>query len=277
MSKTLSKLKFIGNNTVIVQPLGGLCNRMRVIVGAVSLAQKLNRELMIIWTCDATLNAKFSDLFESIPYQVVECPLNSIRYKMLYHWYKNVRHYTILDDRWISANARGIEYNTWRELVEGKNLYLQTNLDILFDGDYSIFKAKMSVIEELNNVSCDENTVGLHIRRTDNANAIKYSPTELFFSKVEEEIHTHPETKFYLATDDPQEEKQFIERFGQRIIIYQKHSLDRNNPVAIKDALIDLYNLSHCRKIYGSYWSSFSDTAALWAGIKKEEIKKKFL
>lgn len=262
-------------NKILVQPLGGLCNRMRAIAGAASLAEKLNRNLLIIWTCDTTLNAKFSDLFEGIPYRLVEYPLNSIKYKILYHWYKDVRHCSILDDQWISANARGKEYNTWKELVENKNLFLQTNLDILFDGDYSIFEAKRSVIEELNNVSCDENTVGLHIRRTDNANAIKYSPTELFFSKVEEELCSNPETKFYLATDDPQEEKLFIERYGHRIVVYQKNSLDRNNPLAIKDALVDLYNLSRCRKIYGSYWSSFSDTAALWTGIEKEELKKR--
>jgi hypothetical protein len=131
----------------------------------------------------------------------------------------------------------------------------------------------MSVIEALNNVKCDKNTIGLHIRRTDNANAVKYSPTSLFFAKVEEELKATPQIKFYLATDDPNEEKTFIDRFGESIIIYQKHSLDRNNPIAIKDALVDLYNLSHCSKIFGSYWSSFSDTAALWSGIEKIELR----
>jgi hypothetical protein len=246
---------------------------MRVIVGAISLAQKMRKELTIIWTQDATLNAKFSDLFEPIPYKMVECPLDSWRYKALYHWYKDVRHCMILDDQWISANARGKDYEDWRDKIEGRNIFLQTNLDILLDGDYSIFKAKQSVVNDMNNVKCDENTIGLHIRRTDNTNAIKYSPTSLFFAKVEEELKEKADTKFYLATDDPHEEQAFLEKFGNRIMIYKKHSLDRNNPLAIKDALVDLYNLSHCRKIYGSYWSSFSDTAALWRGIEKVELK----
>lgn len=261
-------------NSIIVHPLGGLCNRMRVIVGAISLAQKMRKQMTIIWTQDATLNAKFSDLFEGILYEVVECSLNSLRYKALFHWYKDVRRCMVLDDQWISANARGKEYDTWKDKIEGKNIFLQTNLDILFDGNYSIFKAKESVIRDLNNVLCDKNTIGLHIRRTDNANAVKYSPTSLFFAKVEEELKANPQTKFYLATDDPNEEKAFIDKFGGSIIIYQKHSLDRSNPIAIKDALVDLYNLSHCKKIYGSYWSSFSDTAALWSGIEKIELKE---
>lgn len=260
---------------IIVQPLGGLCNRMRVIVGAASLAQKMGRDLKVLWTQDATLNARFDELFEPIPYKVVEVKLDSWHYKALFHWYKDIRHYMLLDDQWISVNARGKEYAEWSDKIEGKNLFLQTNLDILFDGDYSIFKAKKAVIETMNNVKCDESTIGLHIRRTDNANAIKYSPTSLFFAKVEEELKANPLTKFYLATDAPKEETAFVAKFGDSIITYEKHSLDRNNPVAIKDALIDLYNLSHCRKIYGSYWSSFSDTAALWTGIEKEVLQLK--
>ena len=259
---------------IIVQPLGGLCNRMRVIVGAISLAQKTEKQLTIIWTQDATLNTKFSDLFEPIPYKVIECSLHSLKYKALYHWYKDFYRCMILDDQWISSNARGKEYDVWKDKIEGRNLFLQTNLDILLDGDYSIFKAQPSVIKDLNNIECDENTIGLHIRRTDNSNAIKYSPTSLFFEKVEEELKYNPQTKFYLATDDPQEEQSFIEKFGKSILVYRKHSLDRNNPIAIKEALVDLHNLSHCKKIYGSYWSSFSDTAALWTGIEKIEVKK---
>lgn len=258
---------------IIVQPLGGLCNRMRVIIGAVSLAKKMGRLLTIIWTQDFTLNAKFSDLFEPIPYKVIEWPLASWRYKVLYHWNKDVKRSMLLDDSWISANARGKEFDIWKDKVEGRNLFLQTNLDILFDGDYSLLKPRMSVINVLNNVVCDQYTIGMHIRRTDNVKAIKYSPTSLFFTKVEEELKANPKTRFYLATDDPNEERAFAEKFGESIIIYKKHSLDRNNPIAIKDALVDLYNLSHCKKIYGSYWSSFSDTAALWSGIEKIELK----
>ena len=210
---------------IIVQPLGGLCNRMRVIVGAAELAEQMHRQLVVIWTQDATLNAKFSDLFEPIPYKMVECPLDSWRYKALYHWYKDVRHSMILDDQWISTNARGKDYEEWRDKIEGRNLFLQTNLDILFDGDYSLLKPRMSVINALNSVKCDHNTIGLHIRRTDNANAVKYSPTSLFFAKVEEELKANPQIKFYLATDDPNEEKAFIEKFGESVLIYQGRPL----------------------------------------------------
>jgi hypothetical protein len=35
----------------------------------------------------------------------------------------------------------------------------------------------------------------------------------------------------------------------------------RDDPLAVKDAVIDLFLLSNCRKIIGSYWSSFTETA----------------
>ena len=90
---------------------------------------------------------------------------------------------------------------------------------------------------------------------------------------MRDELHAHPDAKFYLATDDPVEEERFLSEFGDRILVYKKHSLDRNDPIAIKDALIDLYNLSQCRKILASYYSSFSDVAALWGNIEKEVLK----
>lgn len=49
--------------------------------------------------------------------------------------------------------------------------------------------------------------------------------------------------------------------------------MDRNTEVAIVDAMIDLTNLASCKKIYGSYYSSFSDVAAIWGNIEKEVLK----
>ena len=258
-----------------VQPIGGLCNRMRVIVGAASLANKLNRRLVVIWTQDSTLNARFDELFESIPYKVIETKLASLYQRLIWHYLVDIRKYKVLNDAWIASEARGKDYNLWKSKIENVNILINTNLDILFDGDYSIFRVKKNLLMNMNNVVTNNNTIGVHIRRTDNVNALKYSPTDLFVEKIKEELYQNSDICIYLATDDPNEEKKFISEFGNKIIIYKKHSLDRNNPIAIKDAVLDLYNLSHCRKIYGSYYSSFSDTAALWTGIEKIELKKK--
>lgn len=261
--------------TLYVQPLGGLCNRMRVIVGAASLAKKLDQEMVVIWTRDATLNASFSELFEPIPYKVIDTRLSSFSQRTRMFCLKRLYGYNVLDDSWISSHARGRDFDEWKDNVIDKPLYINSNLDILLDGDYCIYHVKELLLREWNDICIDKNTIGVHIRRSDNVNAVKYSPTSLFIEKVCEEIAFKPDTTIYLATDDVKEELAFVEHFGDRVKIYKKHSLDRNNPYAIKDAVIDLYNLSQCKKIYGSYYSSFSDTAALWTGIDKIVLKVK--
>ncbi len=50
---------------------------------------------------------------------------------------------------------------------------------------------------------------------------------------------------------------------------YAKPSVARDDPAAMEDAVVDLYALSRCRKIIGSYWSSFTDTAAELGSIER--------
>lgn len=258
---------------IIVQPQGGLCNRMRTICGAVSLAKKMNGEVTVVWTKDTSLNVEFSEIFEDFPYKVSESKLTSVKYKMLYHWYKDFCRCQILDDEWVYKYARGKLFDTWCNLIDYKGIFIISSADILFDGDYKIFKPNKRTLQTLNTACCNSNTIGIHIRRTDNEMSIKHSPTYLFLEKIREELHTNPDAKFYLATDEPAEEKLFIDEFGDRILVYKKHSLNRNDPLAVKDAIIDLYNLSCCKKILASYYSSFSDVAALWGNTVKEVIK----
>ena len=72
-----------------------------------------------------------------------------------------------------------------------------------------------------------------------------------------------------MSTDDKNTEAEFIQLFGDRIILHNKKDISRNSKEGMIDAAIDLYNLSICEKIYGSYRSSFSDMAAEIGGIEK--------
>lgn len=257
---------------IFVQPLGGLCNRMRAIAGASKLAKLQEKKLIVLWTRDASLNAHFEDIFANFPYKVIDIPLNSIIYKIILHVLKDVFRFRILDDEWINTNARRIEYAKWKDEVKNKNLLICADRDIFLDEDYSFFKVNKNILR-YNQISNLSSMIGVHIRRVDNEMSIRMSPTSLFIKKIEYELGRNPDATFYLATDDHQEEKKIKDIFGDRIIIYQKRSLDRNDPIAIFDAVIDLYNLAHCKKIYGSYYSSFSDIAAVWGNTPKEVLK----
>lgn len=47
-----------------LKPVGGLCNRMRTIDSAVSLADQFGKRLVVFWGRDIHLNCKYSDLFK---------------------------------------------------------------------------------------------------------------------------------------------------------------------------------------------------------------------
>lgn len=263
-------------NKIFIQPLYGLSNRMRSIVGAATLADTLGYQLIVLWVRDESLNAKFSDLFEDIPFHVIECKENSIKYKLIWHIAKYIYKCHFIYDDWITNIARGKDPTSWLNQLQKKNLLMVTCHDIMMSANYDIYKVKNQLVNTLaRDIHIDENTIGIHIRRKDNENSIKYSPTYLFVNRINEELKVSPQTKFYLATDDMEEESLFINEFGEHIIKYKKRSLDRNSPIAIQDALIDLYNLSRCRLVLGSYYSSFSDVAALWGCVKKEVLMKK--
>lgn len=56
-----------------LKPVGGLCNRMRAVDSAVTLAEKLNKRLVVFWGRDHWLNCGYSDLFKpSVNFDVLE-------------------------------------------------------------------------------------------------------------------------------------------------------------------------------------------------------------
>ncbi len=105
--------------------------------------------------------------------------------------------------------------------------------------------------------------IGIHIRRTDHEEAIKFSPLEEFERVILQEIEANSQAVIYLATDDPQVETTLVSKFSPNRIITQKDKpFDRSNSEGIQAALIDFYCLANCCRIYGSVGSTFGMVAA---------------
>ena len=134
-----------------------------------------------------------------------------------------------------------------------------------------LFHPVREVMRVVDSYRCQFNshTIGLHIRRTDNAESIAKSPTELFIKKVREEIELHNDTKVFLATDSTDVKKEFIAAFGSRIITPQEDAC-RDSISGIRGGIIDLWTLASTQKIYGSAGSSFSPMAASIGGVPLE-------
>ena len=134
-----------------------------------------------------------------------------------------------------------------------------------------MFKLNDSLKLKLDEIIKDFNTsmIGVHIRRTDNVEAIKSTPIQKFVKYIESSLANNDNLKFYLATDDIEVKNDFVKMFGDKIIT-TNCALRRDTEDGIISAILELYALASCSKIIGSYYSSYSELAAEIGGIPLE-------
>ena len=250
---------------------------MRVLDSAMELAKRNNSRLEVIWNLEKKFNCKFEELFmmpQSIS-EIVYQDLSTLSGKVArtLSYFNSIQ----FDNCLFHRDINRLRYNNTKleELTRDKTTFVSTDSDFYRHGrSFKEFVVKEALAQKIASYTDDFNqVVGVHIRRTDHEKAKKYSPTSLFIEHMERELTRHPESRFFLATDSPEVEAHLVEIFGNRIITHPKRSRDRNNPDAIKDALIDLYCLAGCKKIFGSFWSSFTDTASKIYGAETTIIK----
>jgi hypothetical protein len=264
------------SNLILLEPLAGLGNRMRALDSAIALSKRLDKPLHVLWRQDRALNSTFEDLFivpesiQSISNLVLEGPALSAQLADLLH---------ILFDRCIDQECieslRGQKYD-FADLVGLKAIFISTYSRFYDSGThFRDLVPRQALQQMIDSYARDlENAVGVHIRRTDNVRAREKSPTARFIEQMEKEVQDDDDrVRFFLATDSPDEEVQLKAIFSDRIFTHPKRSLNRNDSIAAQDAVIDLFCLSKCRKLLGSYWSSFSDTAVEINGIPRVIIQ----
>jgi hypothetical protein len=154
-------------------------------------------------------------------------------------------------------------------LKDYKSIYIQTcqqfqPIDKALQ-EFRPVEAVQLLIDKMS-AAFDDHTIGVHIRRTDNEESIIHSPLNNFIELMENEIIADKKATFFLATDDSAVEKKLIDRFGTRIIVYEKDR-SRETVKGVQDALVDLLCLASTKRIIGSYWSSFSEVAACFNQI----------
>lgn len=260
---------------IMLLPAEGLCNRMRVIESGVILSECFDVDLFIYWAPDTGMRHEFFDLFEPInsPRVSLECvnaaPVlfdNGNRNNFYAPSIRRIiKGYDFLDGK------KSLSSYDYSKLERNRNVAIKTCHRFYGSAhDYSSF-TPISEIRKRIEIRCrifNRNTIGVHIRRTDHNNAIRYSPNELFFEAMDAELKINPETNFYLATDCEQTKSDFKKKFGDALF-YAQEIPTRDTVEGIQDALVELYCLARTKKLYASYWSSFSDTAAEIGGIEK--------
>ena len=269
------------NGSLLFVPSGGLANRMRAVASAYELCKKVDSTLQVVWFQDWALSAPFHSIFEETP--LVAIREATILDHLLYDRARKKNFFLpalpqrILFQRHIKEQdvtplkKQSFDFEAW---ACGKRCYMScyqvfgTFPDERYQQLFHPVKAVMDVIDGYRS-QFNSHTIGLHIRRTDNAESIAKSPTVLFINKVREEIELHDDTKVFLATDSTEVKREFIAAFGSRIIT-PKEDACRDSISGIRGGVVDLWTLASTQKIYGSAGSSFSPMAASIGGVPLE-------
>ena len=268
-------------------PAGGLANRMRTIIAAITLSSRIGSPLRIIWFRDWALKCRFEELFE--PLVIPNVTLKEadaldlilfdrprrINYHIPFFFQKILFQDCIYEQNIDNLLKSDFDFEEW---ASGRNVFL-TSYAIFQQFPNRLYAELFHPVADLKGEierRCElftSHTIGIHIRRTDNIVSINESPTELFIKKMEEEIKEYPDTCFYLATDSEEDKSILRSHFGERVITSEKKAV-RDSVEGIKDAVVDLYSLSHTHRIYGSFFSSFSETASYLNGAELVILKQ---
>ncbi len=271
---------------IYIEPDFGLANRMRVIASGIELSQAAKKPVTFVWENNHELNCSFHELFHEIPNTEFIAKRKKFDLVKTMNQKKPIDRlmaltvnkmlgidYCIKDTEGIIL-TRNAAYDAFRSAKKYKSLYIKTCSQFGTDDSlFSLFKPAPD-LETIIHQRCQqfsEHTYGLHIRRTDHVDAINSSPLEAFIAIIERELTLHADSKFYLSTDDPATVTTLRKQFPLAVISYEK-DFSRDTPQGIKDAVIDMFCLSRTRKIFGSFKSSFSETAAKVGMIELEMV-----
>lgn len=268
---------------VIIVARGGLANRMRAIASAYVHAQNTSRRLVVVWSKNKDLNASFGEIFnmKDLPFDVIEP--RKVKYTLLYeeprkknlYLSKIVRKFIGMNpykdinldseqkiNGRISGTAGDVIINSGLQFAEIDKGLLNT----LFQFSEEVKKRKQELLKGI------RPDFAVQIRRTDNKESIRHSPMSAFEKIIADELRKNRDSKFFLATDDNGVKDSLASRYPNNII-YNCKETRRDTPAGMRDGCAEFLIMSECDKIYGSYWSSFSEISALYGGKELTLVK----
>ncbi len=250
---------------------GGLCNRLRVLLGALALSERDKVMTRLVWHPDWQCEAYFDELFEPIesPYlkivtgtffdlpsshkelylpQVLRWPF----YKKQIKLFHPQRHGELSD---VVRKCGSLYINSGYEIAP----YGKEQIDRL----RPLGELQETVGKIVANFGKD--VIGVHIRRADNKWSTDVSTDEAFIKAMQ----CYPDARFYIASDSDEVKWKMREQFKGRTLA-QETDARRDNAFSIGEAVVDLFCLARTTRVIGSYWSSFSDLAAEIGNIPLE-------
>lgn len=214
----------------------GLSNRIRTILGFLEVCNFYSKKLNIIWIKDNTCNGDFLDYFK---------PIDNVKF---------LNFSDRIDYKGQSTIKNIISYYNIRS-VNIKKLYCNIKLNDLLEDKIQDYIKKYDI----------KNLIGIHVRRTDyTGNFIGKllngsNEDSEFFEYVSKNSKNN---KFFLATDNKKTQDIYKNKYGNKVLYYEKiQESDNLRKTSLENAIIDIYILSYCKRIKGTYNSSFTKFA----------------
>jgi hypothetical protein len=277
---------------ILVEPAGGLGNRLRVIASALIAAEEQQRGVLLNWKRTPEINCDYADLFAATPlfkvasprmtrlverlHKTAGIPSAALHLPVASRGGKNV--FTVN-----TANMPDLRFRIQSsDLTDYPVIHFEDVFwDFMLTGmspDVYANKVKLILkqivpVEKISRRLFDipSPRIGVHIRHRTAPDSLRISSLERFIEAMASCLEKQPATTFFLAADLPATERELRDRFGDKIVVSPKASYGKDQ-TGMYDAVVDLLMLSRCDRILGSYWSSFSDYAALIGGIDLEVI-----
>ena len=198
---------------IIIEPCAGLGNKLLGMSSAYAVAQKLNRELIVMWKREVGCNVKAEELFD-LPFRVIEISENGYSKEPVAHFRGNQ-----LKKKWRAKADRFLECGDVEAIKKQKGyegllaviekepvIYIKSfgPLCELDAASLAFLKPSAGILQKGEPLfsQLGAKTVGVHVRRTDHTEAIANSPLSLFADKMRQEMTEVPGTDFFVATDD---------------------------------------------------------------------------
>jgi len=200
---------------------GGLGNRLGALIGGILTAQQLNRTPILCWPENTWCGCSFNDLFDS-EYQVINLDINKLfslhtKDKFIIHENQTnlqlEQYYPSLEviDFFKNVNDKNVVYyhnSTPQYFSQEEVLTILSKLNIKSN-------IKNNVFEFINKNKIDNNTLGIHFRKTD---------FQTFLNEEEafNYINSNSEVNFFICSDSFETEEKFSTL--NNVIIYPKNN-----------------------------------------------------
>lgn len=244
----------------------GLCNRLRALIGYMAVSNATSQEFRLLWQRDDGCPCEFEDIIEA---SCVKTISQEEATDLLNKGDAEIQHSHKCFDKIYNENQSVNSTMPWQEFRLLSLKYLaqlkpSRNVSKIIEGFYS--SQRVEALE------------GIHVRQTDNLNAYsiwagnhdfsmeRVSRIEGFIQYMKTKARGEQKPMFFIASDNPEVKNLIHAELG----LYAT-SLDVKfrppeagaRSTSMEIATAELFILSSCKKIIGTYYSSFSKMCAL--------------